>query len=136
MIDVLEREPTAAAGRLRVLVADDHPLVRLGVSEFLRREPDMEVVGCAINGEEAVAMSGRLHPDVVVMDVTMPRMGGVEATRRVRSCCPGVTVVGLSMHEGDAMLPVMLAAGAAAYVEKTEPLEDLAAVIRSACGRG
>ena len=120
--------------RTQVLIADDHALVRGALTQLFSSEPDMDVVGDAVDGRDAVEQARRLRPDVVVMDVSMPRLGGVEATREVRRLCPGVRVVGLSMHESDDMARVMLEAGAAGYVSKSAPAEDLLAAVRLAGG--
>ena len=126
----------ASTGRfdVSVLIADDHALIRGALTELFSAEPDLHVVGDAVDGRDAVEQAQRLRPDVVVMDVSMPRLGGVEATREVRRLCPEVQVVGLSMHEFDDMARVMLEAGAATYVPKSAPPEDLLGAVRQAAG--
>ncbi len=116
--------------RIRVLLVDDHAVMRQGLGLLLEDEDDLEVVGEAANGQQAVALTGRLRPDVVVMDVGMPVMGGIEATERIRADWPEVRVVGLSMHDEGDMAARMLAAGASAYLNKAGPAEALLAAIR------
>ena len=129
-------ERRAQPDALRLVVADDHALVRAGVAQMLEDEPDFRVVGQAADGVEAVKLSARLRPDLVVMDVSMPRLGGVRATRAIRAHDSHVKVVGLSMHRAEAILPRMFEAGAAAYVEKAAPPDELLDALRVVCGRG
>src|SRR5688500_8074049 len=104
--------------RTRVMVVDDHRIVREGLSVLLRTQPDMEIVGEAADGEQAIEEARRLHPDVVIMDINMPRIGGVEATRRIKSEMPSVGIVALSMHGEDEIVAAMRSAGADTYVAK------------------
>jgi DNA-binding NarL/FixJ family response regulator len=112
-------------GKVRVLLADDHPVLRRGLAEVIREEQRIELVGEACDGWEAVEMAGRLCPDVIVMDVSMPRLDGVEAVRRIRAELPDCRVIGLSMYESDEMARAMREAGAAAYVNKSEAADTL-----------
>jgi DNA-binding NarL/FixJ family response regulator len=121
--------------RIRVLIADDHAVVRTALARVLAIEPDMEVVGEASDGREAVRLAQTVAPDVVVMDVGMGSLSGTEATRCITALHPGVKVIALSMHEGAWMSRAMLQAGAEAYVEKAAPYERLIAAIRAAAGR-
>lgn len=98
-------------------------------------EPDFAVVGQAADGWDAIEQVEQLMPDVVVMDVTMPRMNGLEATRILSAAVPEVKVIGLSLHEVDLMADSMLSAGATAYVAKSASPDDLVAAVRSAGGR-
>ena len=125
--------PTREDGRIRVLLADDHEILREGLAELLRTEPDIEVVGEAADGQIAIELARRTAPDVIVMDVTMPRLNGVEATRRITAEMPHVRVIGLSMHSREDMSRAMREAGAAAYLTKGGPSDLLLTAIR-ACG--
>ena len=130
----LPEESGAEPRPIRVLVADDHKIVRQGLVGILQIEPDIEVVGEAADGDEAVELARKLRPDVVIMDVTMPRMNGIEATKLISRELRKTRVIGLSMHaEGD-MAKAMRAAGASAYLTKGGPSEDLIAAIRSRKG--
>jgi CheY-like chemotaxis protein len=124
-------EPRAEENaRLRVLLADDHEITREGLLALLRDEHSLEVVGEAANGREAVALAQELEPDVVVMDVSMPLMGGDEATRRIKARRPQTRVIALSMYHERGMIEQMHQAGAESYVVKTAPTEELLAAIR------
>ncbi len=122
--------PTAGGPRIRVLLADDHAMVRDGLARLLQMQPDIQVVGQAADGQEAVELARRLHPDVILMDVSMPRLSGTEATHQLKMELPAVHVVGLSMHVDKDIAEAMSAAGAVAYVTKTAPPEQLVAAIR------
>jgi NarL family two-component system response regulator LiaR len=118
--------------RVRVLLVDDHALVRKGVRLYLESQPDFEIVGEVGSGEAALAMVEDQAPDLVLMDLMMPGMGGVEATRRIKSISPATTIVVLtSSQERDHILPVV-SAGASAYVLKDVAPEELVATIRRA----
>ncbi len=117
---------------IRVLVADDHRIVRQGVVKLLRESADIVVVGEAENGRQAVDLTRRLAPDVVVMDITMPEMNGIDATRLIMSERPRTRVIGLSMHAAGDMKKAMVEAGAVTYLPKDGPAETLVAAIRGA----
>ncbi len=117
-------------GRIRVLLADDHKSMREWLAAVLEEEPDILVVGQASDGEETVEMAGRLSPDVILMDVSMPKVDGIEATRRIIAQSPGAYVIGLSLHDAADMSAVMHEAGAKAYLTKDGPTEELIAAIR------
>jgi len=117
---------------IRVLLADDHTILREGIRVLLGREADVEIVGEADDGIRAVEMAGRLQPDVVVMDISMERMGGLEATREIILTNPGVRVVILTMHDNEEYLVEALKAGASGYVLKEAAATDLAEAIRAA----
>ena len=117
--------------RFRVLVADDHVIVRQALSKMLKSEPDMEVVGEASEGQAAIELTRRLRPDVVLMDVSMRGMSGVEATRAIHSEMPDVQVIGLSMFEEGEEGVAMRRAGAVNYISKAGPSHALIAAIRA-----
>ena len=123
--------PDLGRSRVRVLIVDDHRIVREGLAGLLRTHPDMEVVGQAENGRMAVEMALRLQPDAIVMDVTMPIMDGIDATRSIVRESPNVRIIGLSMHEERDMADAMIKAGATAYMTKGGPPEALLAALRS-----
>jgi signal transduction histidine kinase/CheY-like chemotaxis protein len=128
-------EPAAAPDngrrRIRVLLADDHPVVRRGIAQALREYSDIEVVGEAQDGRQAVQMVSRFLPDVVIMDMKMPGMAGVEATRVIHEEYPRVCVIGFSAFEEPEEARAMRAAGAVAYHAKSDPPGKLLAAIRS-----
>ncbi len=118
--------------KIRILIADDHSIVREGVRMILDSEDDFEVVGEASTGREALEEARRLRPDVVVMDISMPDMTGIEATRKISGELPAVQVMGLTMHEDEGYVFELLKAGAAGYVLKRAAAEDLVAAVRAA----
>jgi len=118
------------ADRIRLLLADDHIMLRQGTAELLRREPDLEIVGEADNGQQAVELAHALKPDIVVMDVRMPVLSGIEATRRIREALPGVQVLVLTAHDDDQYIFSLLQAGASGYLLKTAPVSELVNAIR------
>ncbi len=120
------------APRLRVVLADDHAVVREGIRMVLDAQPQIEVVGEADGGEEAVRLVRTLGPDVVVMDVGMPHLSGIEATRRIRRAHPGVQVVILTAHDNEEYLFETLRAGAVGYLLKKAAAIELVAAIEAA----
>jgi signal transduction histidine kinase len=131
----MARSPEAAEtddsrSHVRVLVVDDHEVVREGFVGLLTSQTGIEVVGEAADGEEAIELAERLSPDVIVMDVTMPRLNGVDATRRIVARQPDVRIIGLSMHGERDLAAKMLEAGAVAYLSKGGRAEDLVAAVR------
>ena len=118
-----------------VLIADDHQLFRDGVRSLLDAQPDMECVGEATTGEEAVCRAMELQPDVILMDVQMPGMSGVEATRQIVSNCPQMRVLVVTMFEDDALVFAAMRAGARGYLLKGARHEDMVRAIR-AVGNG
>ena len=108
---------------IRVLVADDHTIVRQGLVEILKASPDVEVVGEAADGAEAVEKAAKLRPDVVVLDVSMPHLTGLEAARRIREALPATRVLVLTMHDDEEYVLKMVRAGASGYLLKdTDPV--------------
>jgi DNA-binding NarL/FixJ family response regulator len=121
---------------IRVIVADDHPLFRQGIGALLRDAPETELVAEAASGEEAVALGRQLEPDVVVMDVSMPGLGGVNATRELTRTHPHVAVLVVTMMDEDESVSAAIRAGARGYVLKgSEPAEILRAVLAVAQGQ-
>jgi len=112
-------------GKIRILIADDHPVVRKGMALMLKHEPDMEVVGEAGNGREAVEMFRKHRPDVTLMDLKMPEMTGVEAITAIRSEYPAARIIVLTTYDGDEDIYQGLRAGAQAYLLKDATCEDL-----------
>jgi DNA-binding NarL/FixJ family response regulator len=121
---------------VRVLVADDHPVYRDGLAALLRTVPGIEVVGTAADGEEAVGAAERLQPDVVVMDVQMPRLDGVAATRRVTGTSPSTGVVVLTMSEDDDTVFAALKAGARGYLLKGADADEVVRAVRTVAAGG
>jgi two-component system, NarL family, response regulator NreC len=117
--------------RIRVLLADDHALVRQGFRLILSAQDDIEIVGEAGNGREAVELADKLHPDIVVMDVAMPELNGIEATRRLLALSPHTRVVALSMHKDSVYVREILRAGARGYLLKDSPAPDLLTAVRA-----
>ena len=116
---------------IRILLADDHALVRHGFRMILAAQPDMEIAGEAGNGREAVDMAQKLKPDVVVMDVAMPELNGIEATRRLIELSPRTRVLALSMHKDAVYVREILRAGARGYLLKDSADADLLAAVRA-----
>jgi two-component system response regulator NreC len=116
---------------IRILLADDHALVRHGFRMILAAQPDMEIAGEAGNGREAVELAQKLKPDVVVMDVTMPELNGIEATRRLIELSPRTRVLALSMHKDNVYVREILRAGARGYLLKDSADADLLAAVRA-----
>jgi two-component system, NarL family, response regulator NreC len=116
---------------LRILLADDHAMVRKGFRLILEAQPDMEIAGEAGNGREAVELAEKLHPDIVVMDVAMPELNGIEATRRLASSSPHTRVLALSMHKDSVYVREILRAGARGYLLKDSIDTDLISAVRA-----
>jgi DNA-binding NarL/FixJ family response regulator len=117
--------------RIRILLVDDHAVVRQGFKMILSAESDMEIVGEAGNGREAVELAEHLRPDIVVMDVAMPELNGIEATRRLLASTPHARVIALSMHKDSVYVREILRAGARGYLLKDSGAGDLVSAIRA-----
>ena len=118
-------------GRIRVLLADDHTLVRQGLAGMLRAVDDFEVVGEAADGAEAVEKAMETRPDVAILDISMPRLGGLEATRRIRKALPQTRVLVLTMHEDEEYVLQLVRAGASGYLVKDSAAGELVAALRA-----
>ncbi|HVK57741.1 MAG TPA: response regulator transcription factor [Candidatus Kapabacteria bacterium] len=114
---------------VRIVIADDHKLMREGLSSLLNQQPDIQVVGQATNGREAVQLTERETPDVVVMDVSMPDLNGIDATRQIISRLPRTKVIALSMHSDRQFVAEMFRVGARGYLLKDSAFEDLTSAI-------
>jgi DNA-binding NarL/FixJ family response regulator len=117
--------------KIRLLLADDHTILRQGLAKLLGQEIDIEIVGEAPNGEIAVNLTAQLHPDVILMDMGMPKMDGLEATRRIHAAFPDIRIIGLSMYDEMERSDDMMAAGASLYLTKAGPVQELITAIRS-----
>jgi DNA-binding NarL/FixJ family response regulator len=122
--------------KLRIMLADDHETVREGLKMIVDAQDDMEVVGFAADGHEAVARAQQLLPDVLVMDISMPKLNGLKATEKLNEVCPQVKVLTLSRHADDGYLRELLAAGACAYVLKQSAPTELIHAIRAVAAGG
>jgi len=120
------------SNRIRVVIVDDHDMVRKGLAAFLKTKADLELVGEACTGEDAVHLCGEVQPDVVLMDLVMPRMGGAEATRLIRGRYPNVQVIALTSFQERELVREILDAGAISYLLKNITVDDLAEAIRAA----
>lgn len=115
---------------IRILIADDHGVIRAGLRALLAGFPDMDVVGEASDGSEVLGMTIELKPDIVLMDLSMPNIGGIEATRLLLQSAPNVRILILTVHEDASLLKEVIRAGAAGYVVKRAAQEDLIHAIR------
>jgi DNA-binding NarL/FixJ family response regulator len=122
--------------KLRIMLADDHETVREGLKMIVNAQDDMEVVGFAGDGREAVARAQELLPDVLVMDISMPKLNGLKATEKLNEVCPQVKVLTLSRHADDGYIRELLAAGACAYVLKQSAPGELIHAIRAVAAGG
>jgi two-component system response regulator NreC len=116
---------------IRVLLADDHQIVRDGLHALLEAEPDLEILGEAGNGRAAVQLAAQLRPQIVIMDIGMPGLNGMEATRQILEAAPGVKVIALSMHSDRRFIEGMFKAGAAGYLLKDSAFDELARAVRT-----
>jgi two-component system response regulator NreC len=137
---VAETAPGTAERRtsgraIRLLVVDDHHIVREGFAAMLDHQSDFEVVGEAADGRQAIEQAELLQPDAIVMDVEMPHLNGIEATRQIKARWPDTVIVGLSLHDDEATHRIMTEAGAAEHINKRAPGKDLIESLRRACRR-
>ena len=126
---------SACQGTITVVLADDHALVRAGIRQFLARGKDIEIVGEAADGLEAVDLVRRLEPDVTLMDISMPEITGVEATRRIKAARPQARVLVLTAYDDEFYVGALSRAGADGYILKTAKPEELITAVRSLRGR-
>ena len=120
---------------IRILIADDHQLLREGIRNFLSLEPDFEIIGEAANGEEAVARAIELRPDVLLLDINMPKANGIEVASRLKESCPAVRILALTIHDDQNYMMNMIQSGAAGYLLKdVEPSMMVQAVRRVYAG--
>jgi NarL family two-component system response regulator LiaR len=117
--------------KIKILLAEDHVIVREGTRELVQREPDMEVVAEADDGEEAVQLTGKLQPDVVIMDIALPKLNGIEATKQIKALYPATAVLILTAYDNDQYIFALLEAGAAGYLLKTVRGHELIDAIRA-----
>jgi len=117
--------------KIRLMLVDDHQVVRVGLKTFLQTQEDFDVVAEASDGEEAVSRALEMHPDVILMDITMPGVDGLEATRRLRVLCPKCLILALTVHDDKQYFMQMLAAGASGYITKQAAGDDLIAAIHT-----
>jgi NarL family two-component system response regulator LiaR len=118
--------------QIQVVIVDDHDMVRRGLSTYLKVQNDMRLIAEADSGEEAIRICERYHPDVVLMDIVMPKMGGAQATRLIRAKFPDIQVIGLTSFQDKDLVQEMLRAGAIGYLLKNITGEDLVEAIRNA----
>jgi len=119
---------------IRIIIADDHQIVRNGLRSLIEKEHDIDVIAEAGNGREAVRIALEMAPEVVIMDIAMPDLNGIEATRQIIAALPGTKVIALSMHADKRYVMEMLKAGASGYILKDNAYEELASAIRTAMG--
>jgi two-component system response regulator NreC len=114
---------------IRLMLVDDHDIVRVGLKSFLQTQEGLSVVAEAANGEQAIELALQVKPDIILMDITMPVMDGLEATRRLHTLCPDCLVLALTVHDDKQYFMQMLAAGASGYITKQAAADDLVAAI-------
>ena len=117
--------------KLRILIADDHEVVRAGVRAIIEHEPDFEVCGLATNGRDAVVLATQLKPDIVIVDMTMPELDGVQVVRQIKRALPQTEMLVFSAHESESIIAEVFAAGAKSYVRKADAGRHLISALRS-----
>jgi two-component system response regulator NreC len=120
--------------KIRLMLVDDHDIVRTGLKSYLETQEDFEIIAEAGDGDEAVKRAMEVHPDVILMDITMPKVDGLEATRRLRVLCPNSLVLALTVHDDKQYFMEMLSAGAFGYITKQAAGDDLVEAIRTVAG--
>ena len=118
-------------GSIKVLLAEDHVVVREGIRELIQREEDMEIVGEAGDGEEAVQLAEQLEPDIILMDIAMPKLNGIKATQRIKGSHPSISVLVLTAYDNEEFIFALLEAGAAGYLLKNVGSRELLNAIRA-----
>jgi DNA-binding NarL/FixJ family response regulator len=116
---------------VRIIIADDHEVVRHGLKQLLESQPGWEVCGEARDGRAAVELAGRLMPDVAVLDISMPELNGLEATRKIRAASPGTEVLVFTMHEAEDLVREVFAAGARGYLLKSDAARSIVAAVEA-----
>ncbi len=119
-------------GKIKLLLVDDHEVVRTGLKMLIESQEDMEIAGEASNGQQAFQLAQQIHPDVIVMDITLPDISGIEVTRKIKQNHPEIAIVALTIHDDEEYFFEMLHAGASGYVPKRAAPEDLITAIRAA----
>ncbi len=117
--------------KIRIVVADDHAIVRQGTCHLLQREPDLEVVGEASDGEAAVRVIGQLRPDVAIVDIAMPKLNGIEVTRQVKKLYPSISILILTAYDDDEYIWALLEAGATGYLLKDADSREVVEAVRA-----
>jgi two-component system, NarL family, response regulator LiaR len=120
-----------APKKIRIILADDHPLMRQAIRMWLEKQQDLEVIAEASDGREAIDIALKLQPDIVIMDISMPKINGLEATKEIVSRCPDTQVLVLTVHTDDEHIRGMLQAGISGYIFKNAPGEDIVRAVRS-----
>lgn len=120
----------------RVLIVDDHAFIRRGVQTILHAFPEWEFCGEAENGKEAIRLAAELKPEVIIMDVSMPELNGIEATRAIRKAQPGVKIILLTLHESAELMRSAFRAGASGYLLKTDAEQELVKALTIVIGEG
>jgi two-component system response regulator NreC len=118
-------------GEIRLMLVDDHDVVRVGLKSFLQTQEGLKVIAEAGSGEQAIELALQVKPDIILMDITMPGMDGLEATRRLHTLCPECLVLALTVHDDKQYFMQMLSAGASGYITKQAAADDLVAAIRT-----
>jgi NarL family two-component system response regulator LiaR len=119
------------SAKAKIVLADDHPLLRKALRDLLEKESDFEIIGEAGDGEEAVRLADQTSPDVIIMDISMPNLDGLEATRQIKARCPNVAVLVLTIHTDDECILDILQAGAAGYLVKSAFGDEIVQAIRA-----